>query len=168
MDVITQDLAEVKPDRMKVDDVSHLCTIRHLDGVMSFDPKTQEGATMLIKAELLEQKELRELVNMPIKVVHIFAKPITDTDEYGEISGYVRIVIFDESGEAYSCGSRGVLKSLSVLNAIRGPMPWYPPVVCTVKMRTLDNKQNWMTLEPDLKLLFPDHHQIPKRAQDKR
>ncbi|MCJ7767816.1 hypothetical protein MUP79_05460 [Candidatus Bathyarchaeota archaeon] len=158
MDAIQQDLAIVRNDVSAIAEVSPLCTHRHSDGVMSFDPKTEEGAIMLIKAELLQQRELKELTNQTINIRHIFAKPIDDVDDNGEVNRYVRIVLFDDSGAAFSCGSKGVLKSLSVLLAIRGPMPWNPPIACTVKVTTLANKQNWMTCEPDLKKLFPASH----------
>lgn len=163
MDAIKQDLAEVQSDISHVSSISPLAKFSHDGGVMSFDATTREGAEMLIKAELLDQRELKELINGKIKVRHIFAKPIEDEDEHGEPNRYVRMVIFDESGAAFSCGSRGVLKSLSVVFAIRGAMPWNPPVACTVKQRSIGDKRIWMTLEPDIDSLFPPSHADKKK-----
>jgi hypothetical protein len=163
MDAVTSSVVEVRNDNLSLADISPLAKKSHAGAVMSFDPTTRAGAIMLIKAELLEQRELKELVNTKIKITHIYAKPIEDTDDQGEVNKYVRMVIFDDSGAAFSCGSRGVFKSLSVLHAIRGAMPWDPAIVCTVKLRSLEGKKQWMTLEPDMDSLFPASHSPPKK-----
>lgn len=168
MDAINQDLAVVADPVLNLQEVKPFIRFSHGDALMSFDPSTREGVEMLVKAELLDQKELKASANLDIEIVHMFAKRIDDIDERGEEKSYVRMVIFDSKGEAYSSGAKGVVKSLSVISAARGAMPWKPPVKAKVNVRTLDGQKIWVTLQPDMNTLFPPSHETPKRAQDKR
>lgn len=118
---------------------------------MSFSPKTIEGAKKLIQATLHECKKLEDMRDKELLITDYLSHPAqTAGDTEGEVKEFTRIVVFDNNGEAYSCGSLGVDKALALLELTRGKAPWNPPAKVTVRIRRLANKNNWMILEPDL------------------
>lgn len=118
---------------------------------MTFDPQTPDGAKKLIQATLHECKKLEDMKDKTLEVTDYISHPASANEgEQGEVKEFTRIVVFDKSGEAYSCGSLGVSKSIALLKLTAGKGPWKPPIKCTVRIRRLANRNNWMILEPDL------------------
>lgn len=121
---------------------------------MSFNPSTPTGAIKLVMATLSECPMLEEKSKEKLSLTDYIIHPASSTgDTPGEVQEFDRIVVFDNDGKAYACGSIGVKKSIAVMELIRGKAPWQPPFVVTVKTRRLGNGNNWMTLEPDMELL---------------
>lgn len=130
----------------------------------SFDPRTREGGELLIKATLLEQKPMLEMTGETIAVSNFYANDVESVKDDGSVEEFTRIVIFDDKGNAFSCGSAGVRKSLAVMLSVRGNMPWNPPVRCKIKLRSLEKGKQFMTLEPEIDSLYPT---APVRVQQK-
>lgn len=121
---------------------------------MSYDATLPEYAIMHIEATLGKPKDLSELTNMEIAVSNFLLSDASRETENGQIEEWKRIVIFDDKNVPYSCGSKGIAKSLAVLFPIRGPMPWNPPLLCKVKVEKLSGTRIWMTLQPDMPKLL--------------
>lgn len=120
----------------------------------SFDPTTTEGAGMLVAATLGEPEKLGKMAGETIGIVHFYACDASKQKQDGEVDEWTRIVLFTDDGKCYSCGSRGVAKSLAVLLRIRGNMPWNPPVKCKVRVDALPGPKLWITLFPDMGTLI--------------
>ena len=117
----------------------------------TFDPKTPAGAKMLLDATLKELPDLFAMGGKTISVAHIFqhdAMKIDDTT--GGESHFRRTVVWDESGNAWACGSQGVDKALQVIAAMIGQPPWNPPIPCEVQVTRTKKGRNWMILYPDM------------------
>lgn len=137
-----------------------------MDTVISFDPTTKEGAEMLVKATLTELPSLASKVKEHVSITNIFAHPAESIDDKtGEVQTFTRVVVFDESGEAYDCGSSGVLKSLEIVRIIRGNPPWNPGVKCLVRIEQTGGKRQWMTLVPDVASITTNMKQPAKQKQ---
>jgi hypothetical protein len=121
---------------------------------MTFDPGTREGAELLVKCTLGQPKELASLANTPIEVSHFYVTDAASADDDGEETAWKRTVLVTPSGETYSCGSQGVLKSLYVIMLARRSVPWIPPVKFIVRLAKTSKKHNWMFLEPDMESVF--------------
>lgn len=121
-------------------------------GVLAtFDPKTPEGARMLIAATLGELPKIKEAINTDIYVAHIYSNPAHRTNEQtGELDEWRRIVLLDDKGRGFTCGSAGIGKSLGIIALVRGNPPWIPPVKCRVRAEDISGGKTWITLVPDL------------------
>jgi hypothetical protein len=121
-------------------------------GVLAtFDPKTPEGARMLIAATLSTLPSIKEAVNKEILIAHIYSNPASrEGDTPGEMEEWRRIVLLDDKGRGYTCGSQGIGKSLGIIALCRGNPPWIPPVRCTVISEDIGKGRTWMKLVPDL------------------
>jgi hypothetical protein len=85
---------------------------------------------------------VRHIVCMPAKS----ANPDTGKDEY-----FIRTTLVGPDGETFTCGSFGVINSLTKLVGVFGPPPWFPYVSCRIKQGITANKQRYFYLE-----LVPD------------
>lgn len=121
----------------------------------SFDPTTPAGARLLVQATLLECLQLGEHGNRELHIVDWYAHEAGRTKEDGEFDEWTRVVLFTADGKVYSCGSRGVAKSLAIFAVARNALHFDPPVKCTVQVKKLANAKNWITLVPDLDSLCP-------------
>jgi hypothetical protein len=121
-------------------------------GVLAtFDPKTPEGARMLIAATLENLPSIKTVINTDIFIAHIYSNPASRTAENGvEIEEWRRIVLLDDKGKGFTCGSQGIGKSLGIIALCRGNPPWNPPVKCRVVSEDTGNGRTWMKLVPDL------------------
>lgn len=118
---------------------------------MSFNPQTPEGAIRLVQATLEECDKLEDQRGKDLNLVHWMVHPAQTTDENtGEVKEFARIIVWDDKDKPYSCGSIGVDKSIAILEMTRGKAPWSPPLKVKVTVRRLANKNNWMTLVPDI------------------
>lgn len=132
---------------------------------MSFNPATPDGARKLIQATLGEVPLLETLAKEYLMITDYFSHAASSIDQKdGRVSEFNRIVVFDTTGQAFSCGSMGVAKSLSVLTIARGPAPWNPPAKVKVITRRLANGNNWMILEPDFADLAAAMNAVGKSA----
>jgi hypothetical protein len=138
--------------------------------VISFDPRTEEGAELLFKCTLDKLKPLSEMQKEYVNVKHIFAHPAERIDpENGEVSQFVRSVVIDANGTAYDCGSEGVRKCIALLRAVRNDPPWNPPIRCQVIVQKTRTGRNWMILRPDAAEIFKNvvRPTIPPKAGSK-
>lgn len=155
---MSKELANVEDDRtVAVDIMSCLCSYTNTDGkieISTFDPSTEEGAEMLILATIADIKDLSELANLTINVRHFLMHEASRVYPSGEVDTWQRIVIINDKGEAYSCGSIGVKKCLEIMLRVRKSKLFNPPVKCTVMVEKLDGAKQWMTLRPDIDSLL--------------
>lgn len=151
--------ASSEPERREIVELPAVDSLRESANVkMSFNPRTKEGAILLLKATLHECKKLEDMAGKELELVHHMSHPAESVDQRtGEAKPFKRIVVFDKSGEAYSCGSLGVDKSITIIEFARGKAPWNPPLKVTVEVRRLTNKNNWMVLVPDIDSLTNTH-----------
>lgn len=131
----------------------------------TFDPQTPEGAKLFLEATLGEPINIKEAANLDLDICHFYVNKVSKTNDEGEVDEWGRIVLFTEDGKAYSCGSRGVAKSLYVFSRMRPILPWHPPIRVKVKIRNLSNQKQWIVLDPDPKTLIP---QMPSARPGKR
>lgn len=137
--------------------MSAMFRYENTDGKMelsTFDPESPEGAAMLIEATIGELPDLSTLANMDIKVRHMLMHEASREIEGGEIETWQRIVVFDEKGQGYSCGSMGVKKCIEIMLRVRKAKLFDPPVLCKVKVKRLEGAKQWMTLEPNIESLL--------------
>lgn len=127
-----------------------VATSGHKCQMSSFDPSSTEGAIMLVKATLMDATPLRDMIGKTIAVTDFYVHDAGREGKDGELDEWSRIVIFDDKGNAYSCGSRGVAKSLGVMCFARRQTQFRPPIRCEVKLKTFPNGHNWLTLTPNL------------------
>lgn len=120
----------------------------------SFDPSTEEGAEMLVKASLGEVPNIKEIAGQQINLTHFYAHGAAKTHDNGEVDEWTRIVLFDDKGRAFSAGSMGVAKSLAILMQVRKSAKFDPPVLVTVKMKSLGGNRLWIELIPDMNSLL--------------
>lgn len=128
----------------------------------TFDPKTPEGARLLVQATLMELPALIAMVGKEIHVSHIYSNPAETINDDGEVETWRRIVLLDGRGLAWKCASAGIGKSIGIMALCRGNPPWIPPIKCTVQLQQLKGGKNWLQLIPD-----PDSLSClsPKRAR---
>lgn len=122
---------------------------------MSFDPTTPDGAKKFLQAVLKELPSLKDQLNKKIKITDVFTHDVKRVGPTsGEIEEWQRTVVYDTEGNAYTCGSEGVWKSLEAFMIVRPQMPWNPPIEVEVKLRNLGGGKMWMYLDTELDSLF--------------
>lgn len=101
----------------------------------SFDNSTIEGKKKLFRAISTPDVKIKSMINKQIKVVDVFAKPTTLTDEdTGEIKEAVTVVFFDDLGVSYTATSTGVTNATkTMLSAFGHPSTWENPIVIVPK-----------------------------------
>ena len=122
------------------------------DGVLAtFDPKTPDGARLLVLSTLADIPPIKEALNKEIAVQHVYSNPASRIDPTtGALEEWRRVVLIDDKGNAWDCGSRGIGKSLGIIALCRGNPPWIPAVNCTERVQDLGNSRQWYTLVPDM------------------
>jgi len=123
---------------------------RQLRSCASFDIRTKSGAKLLFSAQFGDFKQLESMVGKSILVSDYYAHDVEDTDDNGEIKTWTRIVVFDNDGTPYQCGSVGVGKSLATMSQIRGKGSFNPPIKCSVMTKRTAEKNLFMWLQPDV------------------
>lgn len=120
-------------------------------GVLAtFDPKTPDGARMLLASTLENLPSIKTMVNSDILISHIYSNPASRTNaDDGSLEEWRRIVLLDQHGKGFTCGSAGIGKSLGIIALVRGNPPWIPPVRCRVVMEDISGGKTWMKLIPD-------------------
>lgn len=115
----------------------------------SMNPKTDADKIALYNAVNNPAKHLRDFVNMPISLRHVFAEDCEFVNEEdGTVSNGVRVVLIDDKGESYSCASKGVVSSLTKLFAIFGDARgWKQPMTIVPKMVTKSATKNVLVIE---------------------
>lgn len=127
-------------------------------GVLAtFDPKTPDGARMLLAATLENLPSIKSEVNKDILISHIYSNPASRTNEHdGSLEEWRRIVLLGPDGKGFTCGSAGIGKSLGIIALVRGNPPWIPPVRCRVVMEDISGGKTWMKLIPDFDSIHVD------------
>lgn len=118
---------------------------------MSFDPMTDQGKRLYLQATLKKLDPLEDQKDQIIKITNFYANDASRRSQVpGEIEEWIRIVVFDDTGKAYTCGSKGVLKSLAIIQRVNGKMPYAAGYPVIVRVERLEGGRVWMTLEPHL------------------
>lgn len=124
--------------------------------LLAYDVRELEGANLRamcsIKAETAEEKALvfnaannpqhkvADFINKKIMVKDIYAETLELVNkETGEVDKAPRIVLIDESGEAYECVSVGMFSALKKLIATFGEPTWEQPIPVVVKQEKVAN-----------------------------
>lgn len=133
--------------------------------VSSFDPSTPYGRDKLVKATLLDCVPLKEVINKKLNITDFYVHDVAAVNDNGEVDEFSRIVIFDADGTTYQCAARGVAKSLAVLVFTRMAIPFDPPIAVEVKLKSLSDGRQWLTLIPDLASIGAIEHKKKKDAR---
>lgn len=113
----------------------------------SWDRKTEEGYLLISRVGADDKKQLSKLANMEIEVEHFYVQPNeSKPDEHGEVKQYPWICLVSPDGTLYSCGSRGVLASLSEAMEFRPQLPWKPALRFRVVNIPFGDKHHIMKL----------------------
>lgn len=114
----------------------------------SFDTSTVEGKKRVFRAMSNPDVRLKSMINKQIKVVDVFAKATTLTNEdTGEIKDGVTVVFFDDLGVSYASTSTGVANATRAMLEIYGePATWTEPVTIMPKEVSV-KKGNMLTFE---------------------
>lgn len=114
----------------------------------SFDTSTVEGKKRVFRAMSNPDVRLKSMINKQIKVVDVFAKATTLTNEdTGEIKDGVTVVFFDDLGVSYASTSTGVANATRAMLEIYGePATWNEPVTIMPKEVSV-KKGNMLTFE---------------------
>lgn len=115
----------------------------------SMNPKTQKEKIEFYNAISSPEKKLVDMINMEIKIKHVYAEECTYIDKRtGEESPGVRIVIIDDTGKSYSTSSIGIYNSLTRIFKIFGfPQTWKEAMKVRVKQITPSDDKRVITLE---------------------
>lgn len=115
----------------------------------SMHPKTNEEKITLYNAINNPVAKLKDNVNIPISVRHVFAEDCQFTNtETGEVTEGVRVVLISDDGKSYSCASKGVVSSLTKLFAIFGDAStWKSPIIMVPKLVSKSADKNVLVLE---------------------
>lgn len=121
----------------------------------SFKTDNPAGARMLVQATLLPCEPLADVGTRELLLTDWYAHDAGRADEQGEYEEWTRIVLFTADGKVYSCGSRGVAKSLAVFSIARNSLHFDPPIKCVAKRQQLAGGKQWLSLIPDIDTLCP-------------
>jgi hypothetical protein len=121
----------------------------------SFDTRTRDGATKLLMATMGKCEPLRDHIGETIIIEHFYAHEVESPDpKTGELSKWIRTVLFTPEGKAYACGAMGVRKSIAVVSQIRGVGHFNPPIAFVVRQQMTGNKRQWLFIQPDVDALL--------------
>lgn len=114
----------------------------------SFDTSTVEGKKRVFRAMSNPDVRLKSMINKQIRVVDVFAKATTLTNEdTGEVRDGVTVVFFDDLGVSYASTSTGVANATRAMLEIYGePANWTEPVTIMPKEVSV-KKGNMLTFE---------------------
>lgn len=144
----------IKRDLAKVPETQSFGPAQLADGGLrsfaSFDIRTKSGAGMMLSAKFGECLQVESMVNKTILVSDYYGHEIEEVADDGEVKRWIRIVVFDNDGTLYQCGSEGVYDSLVTMSQIRGRGSFNPPIKCIVNTKRTAKKNNFMWLMPDV------------------
>lgn len=116
----------------------------------SWKPETLEEKTALFNSVNNPTSKLREMVNVPISLKHVFAERCEYVSDDGVVTPGVRMVLLDTEGKAYSSSSIGVFNGLQKLFSLCGtPDEWEVPI--TIVPRIIDRGVNKAVVTFDIK-----------------
>lgn len=115
--------------------------------VCSFDLSTVEGRQLRQKCEEEPDKQARELVNLELKLQHVYAKVVDFTNqETGETYPLLRICLVTDEGKVHPCASEGVREGLWRLMEGHGFPPWKRPIKVVLQLKPLKNGHQRLAL----------------------
>lgn len=115
--------------------------------VCSFDLKTPAGRELLQKCEEEPDKPVRELVNMELRLQHVYARIVDYTNpETQEVYPILRICLIDTSGNVHPCASEGIRDALIRLMQGHGLPPWKDGIPVRIALKALKDKKQRLTL----------------------
>lgn len=117
----------------------------------TFDPKTPEGAAMLVQAAMDKCIPMKDTLNTEITLQHIYAHPASRIDpNTHEVFSWLRIVLITTDNQFIECGSEGVKKSIGLIAQIFGNPPWPNGIKVKVKADSLGGGKQFYKLIPVL------------------
>lgn len=123
---------------------TELGTVQHF-----IDTSTREGKIKLYSA-LQNAEKLEEHLNEPLEMVNAVAQAVQVTsDQTGEVSNTVRVIIVTADNKAYSATSPALAASLNTMFGIFGtPNTWTEPLPIKVVERRSRRGLRFYTIEP--------------------
>lgn len=121
-----------------------------VDYTTSLDARKGQHVSLMMKARLQKGLPLGDQIGKTIQLTNWLAHHASWSQKDGEIVVGVRIVLIDDHGICYSCGSQGVRQALKLLIQILGPGPWDRPVPATVVTVTTRAGYKMLSLDFDL------------------
>jgi hypothetical protein len=95
--------------------------------ITSLDRATQAGREAIMKCVNEDCEDSEGYINKQFPVANIFVHPIeTTNDETGEVRSALRTVLIGPSGNRIQFVSQGVIKSMQIIAATYGGLPWVP------------------------------------------
>lgn len=95
----------------------------------TFNLSTEAGIKAAYNARIAPDFRVEEVLGSEIEVEHVVVhSAVKVDDESGEEVALARVILVSPDGSTYACASKGLLRDLADLMAIRGNPPWHPPV----------------------------------------
>lgn len=115
----------------------------------SMSANTPEEKKKLFNAINATGKHLKDLVNMDLEIMHVYAETVEFVDKSdGTVTPGVRMVVIDNKGESYQTCSQGVFSSLQKMFSIYGePSSWEKAIKVKVKQLNRGDNRNVLYLE---------------------
>lgn len=116
--IIQNRVADLVPDTVPVGSM-----------ILGFNPVDPEHEADVLAVDDDKTREWTQHTTEPFLLrtwgAHKVEKP---DEETGEVRVWVRVVLIDAAGDTLSFGSKGILRSLDLLRALRGDGPYDPPL----------------------------------------
>lgn len=97
-------------------------------------------------------------INKQFNIIDRTFVPVQSGDEDGEVSNYIRTVVETDKGELIAFGSRGIVKSITLLESLERPAPWNPPLKVELISTPIAGNRRWLEFRP----IYSDDKSVAK------
>lgn len=143
---------------------NEIATVNHEEGILaarpfnfgkgqfwtSVDLTSPKDAVKLIKLRQGGNKTAKEMINMPLMMVHVMRRwGEQRDDDTGEVHEYLATSFMTEDGQVIQSGSTGIERDLETLFAIGLIPPWKPPLKIAFELYKSKNNNDMIKMSFD-------------------
>ena len=111
----------------------------------TLDTRQPDQRALLLRSINEDCDTAKSVLNLPLEIVGYTISPAAREVD-GELQEWVRVVIHLADGRNIAAGSKGLLRSIMLIEQLDKPAPWNPPLRKTLKARDLQGGKQWYYL----------------------
>lgn len=111
----------------------------------TLDVKQPEQRALLLRSINEDCDTAKSVINLPLEIVGYTISPAAREVD-GELQEWVRVVLHLADGRNIAAGSKGLVRSIMLIEQLDKPAPWNPPLRKILKARDLAGGKQWYYL----------------------
>ena len=125
-----------------------LTDLNNAESYCSIKGDSREALVAMYNAINSPDHKLSDFVGKKLNIKDISIERVENlNEETGEMAANARVVLIDENGESYTCGSSGIYSAIIKLVAVFGEPTWEPALPVEVQNLSTKKGRKTMTLK---------------------